>query len=76
MRIKLPEYTNQDAEDAIDQVVHSERDRRILKGFYLDGYAACELADIHHLTERRIWQIIKKHRAAVFRYAEIHKSSY
>jgi Mor family transcriptional regulator len=67
--MKLPTYYNDEAKEAIMQVVHSERDRQILFRHYIDGRGIEELADEFFLSDSQIKRIIRRHRADIFAYA-------
>ena len=54
------EYTNTQIAELIDEYIHSERDRRIMKSRYIDGLTFKELEDKYHLSERRIKAICYK----------------
>ena len=51
---KMTEYRNSQISELIDEHVHSERDRRIMKSRYIDGLAFKELEEAYNLSERRI----------------------
>lgn len=53
-------YTNSQINDLIDEHIHSERDRKILKDRLINGYTYSELAEKHYLSERQIKRIVKK----------------
>lgn len=62
------EYTNDKMEYVISQYVHSERDRNILRRWFIDGKLQKEIADEYGLTIRAIRKIIVKHEAVLFRH--------
>ena len=62
------EYTNDKMEYVISQYVHSERDRNILRRWFIDGVLQKELADEFDLSIRAIRKIILKHEAVLFRH--------
>ena len=62
------EYKNSQMAYVIDEYVHSERDRQILKRRYIDGICIDPLSDEFGLTPRQISKIILKHEAVLFRH--------
>ncbi len=54
------EYTNTQIAELINEYIHSERDRMIMKSRYIDGLTFKELEDKYHLSERRIKVICYK----------------
>lgn len=53
-----PDYTNSEISKAIDEVVHSQRDRAILKRRFIDGICLEPLAEEFCLSVRQIKNII------------------
>ena len=53
-------YTNSQIRTLIDEHIHSERDRDILKARYIDGKRFCELAEIFNLSDRQVQNIVYK----------------
>lgn len=62
------EYTNDKMEYVISQYIHSERDRNILRRWFIDGKLQKEISDEYGLTIRAIRKIIVKHEAVLFRH--------
>lgn len=56
----MKEYTNSDISALIDEHIHSERDRKILKDQFINGLTFSELSDKHFLSERQIKRIVAK----------------
>ena len=54
------DYSNTDMSKAIDDYIHSDRDRQILKSRLIDGLTYDELSDRYHLSARRIKTIVYK----------------
>ena len=54
------EYTNSQISDAIDEYIHNERDRKILKRRLIDGVCFEPLAEEFDLSVRRIKSIVYK----------------
>ena len=53
-------YSNTQIANLIDEYIHSERDRKILKDRLINGLTYAELEDRHGLSERQIKRIVKK----------------
>ena len=54
------DYKNSDVSALIDEYIHSERDRQIIKDRLIDGLTFTELSQKHYLSERQIKRIVKK----------------
>jgi DNA-directed RNA polymerase specialized sigma24 family protein len=63
---EVMEYKNSDIEKVIDEYIHSERDRAILKRRYIDGICYEPLAEEFDLSTRQIKNIIYKHENLLF----------
>ena len=59
-------YTNDNIEKIIDNYIHNERDRHILKRRYMDGITYEKLAEEFKLSNAQIKNIIYKHRDLIF----------
>lgn len=59
-------YYNKDIERIIDDVIHSERDRKILKRRLIDGVHFEPLAEEFKLSERRVKEIVLEGTTEVF----------
>ena len=55
----LSEYTLSQRKEAINQVITSKRDRKILQMRYLDGDSYQEIADVVHLSIKRVGTILR-----------------
>lgn len=55
------EYKNSDIANLINEYVHSERDRAILKRRYIDGICFEKLAEEFDLSVRHTKNIVYKH---------------
>lgn len=53
-------YTNSQMALLIDEYIHSERDRNILKDRFINGLTFAKLEERYGLTERQIKRIVKK----------------
>ena len=60
------EYSNSDMARVIDDYIHSERDRLILKRRYIDGICYEPLAEEFDLSVRQVQNIIYKHENMIF----------
>lgn len=62
------EYTNSQISHAIDEYIHSERDRKILKRRLIDDVCFEPLAEEFDLSVRRIKAIVYKGQSIVFKH--------
>ena len=60
--------SNSDIEKAIDEWIHSERDRKILKRRLIDGICFEPLADEMCMSVRQIKNIVSKAEAKLFKH--------
>lgn len=60
------EYLNSEIANVIDEHIHSERDRKILKRRYIDGISYEKLAEESKLSVRHIANIIYKYENIIF----------
>ena len=65
------EYANSEIEFAIDEYIHSERDRAILKRRLIDGIFFEPLAEEFDLSVRQIKNIVYKGREKVFAHLQV-----
>ena len=63
----MTEYTNSEIIEAINERIHSERDRHILRRRYVDGLTYERLAEEADLSVTQIKRIIYRHEAALFK---------
>lgn len=63
-------YTNSGIRAAIDEYVHSERDREILKDRFIDGLTFEQLAERHDVSTRTVKNVIYKHEYIILKYAK------
>lgn len=63
----MKEYTNSEIARAIDDRIHSERDRAILKRRYIDGICFEPLAEEFELSVAQIKRIIYKHEKMIWK---------
>ena len=64
----MPEYRNSDIRRIIDEHIHSERDREILKRRLIDGICFEPLAEEFNLSVRYIKSVVYRHQEIIFRY--------
>lgn len=64
------EYTNSQIEYVIDEYIHSERDRQLLKRRYIDGVVFEQLAEEFNLSVRQTKNIVYKHEIVLFKHLE------
>ena len=63
----MREYTNSEVSDAIDDLIHSERDRAILKRRLIDGITYERLAEEFELSVAQIKGIVYKGENRIFK---------
>lgn len=63
---KRNDYLNSEINKVIDEYIHSERDRKILKRRYIDGIRLEPLAEEFDLSVTQIKNIIYKHENIIF----------
>lgn len=56
----MKEYTNSQIEHLIDEYIHSDRDRRILKRRFIDGICFEPLAEEFDMSDRQIKRVVYK----------------
>ena len=54
------EYTNSQIERVIDEYIHSQRDREILKSRFIDGLTYDKLSELYNMSDRQIKKIVYK----------------
>lgn len=60
------EYKNSDLAAIIDNYIHSERDRLILKRRFIDGIYIAPLSEEFDLSERQVKNIIYRYENLIF----------
>lgn len=68
MKRDLDDISNSELEKAIDEWIHSERDRRILKRRLIDGICYEPLAEEIGMSVRQIKEIVYKAEVKLFRH--------
>lgn len=61
-------YTNKEIETVIDEYIHSEKHRDILKKRLIDGLTYQELAEEFHYSVRQIQRIVYKNQDIIFKH--------
>ena len=64
----IPEYTNSQISHLIDEYIHSERDRNILKRRLIDGLTYEKLAEEFDLSVRHTKTIVYKGEEKIFKH--------
>lgn len=67
-KVDLSDVKNSDISNAIDEYIHSERDRKILKRRLIDGICYEPLADEMDMSVRQIKNIVSKAEAKLFKH--------
>ena len=67
-KTEMREYTNTQVERAINEYIHSERDRAILKRRLIDGICYEPLAEEFDLSVRHVQNIVYKGTEKVFKH--------
>lgn len=62
------EYTNSQIDHLINEYIHSERDRKILKRRLIDGICYEPLAEEFNLSVKQVRNIINKSETVLFRH--------
>lgn len=62
----IPEYTNSQISHLIDEYIHSERDRKILKRRLIDGLTYEKLSEEFDLSVRQTKKIVYKSEELLF----------
>lgn len=64
----MEEYTNSRIAEVIDEYIHSERDRAILKRRYIDGICFEPLAEEFDMSDRQIKRIVYRYRDRILKH--------
>ena len=64
----MKEYSNTDVSNIIDEYIHSERDRQILKRRFVDGVCYEPLAEEFDMSVSQIKRIIYKNEYKIFKH--------
>lgn len=66
MKNALPEYTHREVSELIGELIHSERDRAILRRRLIDGIAYEPLAEEFELSTSQIKRIVYRGTEKIF----------
>lgn len=61
----MKEYDNRRMADVIDNYIHSERDRQVLKRKLIDGISYEKLGEDFRLDDSTVKRIVKRHRETI-----------
>lgn len=64
----MKEYTNSQIKELIDEHIHSDRDRQMLKSRLVDGLTFEQLAEKYDLSVRQTKRIIYKKQEIIFKH--------
>ena len=62
------EYTNSQIDRLINEYIHNQRDRKILKSRYIDGLTYEALSEKYELSVKQIGNIINKSELVLFKH--------
>ena len=62
------EYTNSHVAEVIDEYIHSERDRNILKDRYINGLTYEKISEKHNLSVKQIRNILCKNEQVLIKH--------
>lgn len=65
------EYTNSDISHIIDEYIHNELYRNVLKSRYIDGLTYEKLAEKYDRSVKNIKDIIRKNEYTIFKHLEV-----
>lgn len=63
---KVKEYTNSQIAEIIDEYIHSERDRKLLKRRLIDGITYERIAEEFELSVRQVKTIVYRAEKTIF----------
>lgn len=64
------EYSNSEVAKIIDEYIHNERNRRLLKRRYIDGITLESLAEEFDISVRQVKNIIYKNENVILKHIE------
>ena len=62
------DYTNTKIKEAIDEHIHNEKYRQILKRRYVDGIVFEKIGEEFDMSVRQIKNIVYKHESIIFKH--------
>lgn len=66
----MREYTNSEISHVIDEFIHNQRNRNLLKRRYIDGICIEPLAEEFSLSVRQVKNIIYKNEKIIFKHLQ------
>ncbi len=63
----MKQYSNSEISTLIDEYIHVDRDRRILKARLIDGLTFDELSPVFNMSERQLKRIVYKSQDTIFK---------
>lgn len=64
----MPEYTNSEMFNLIDEYIHHARDRRVMKDRLINGYGIEALAEKYEVSVSQMKRIVDKNQELLFKY--------
>jgi len=68
---KVIDYTNTEITEIINEYIHNDRNRRLLKRRYVDGITLESLAEEFDLSVRQVKNIIYKNEDVIFKHISV-----
>lgn len=69
-RGKVIDYSNSEVAEVIDEYIHHERNRKLLKRRYIDGITLESLAEEFYISVRQVKNIIYKNENVIIKHIE------
>ena len=66
----MKDYTNSQIENIIDEYIHSDRDRGILKSRFIDGLTYEKIAEKYDLSVRQVKRLIYNKQDLIFKHLD------
>jgi hypothetical protein len=71
--VKIEDISNSELSELIDEWIHSERDRCIMKSRLIDGLTFERLAEKHDMSTRHIKRVVYKCEQQIFKHCKFSK---
>jgi DNA-directed RNA polymerase specialized sigma subunit len=68
MRLKNINYTNSEMSEVIEENIHSQRDRLILRKCFIDGLSHEKISEEINMSNRQVSNIISKYSVMLIEY--------
>ena len=68
MRLKNINYTNSEMSEIIEENIHSQRDRLILRKCFIDGLSHEKISEEINMSNRQVSNIISKYSVMLIEY--------